>query len=266
VASSGVGATLREERLRRKFPLGEISRQTKISERFLTAIESDDFEALPGIIFVRNFVRQYAAALNLDPNPLLAALPSFDLETAAMPAALAGERRARWDPRWKSAVASIAWMVLAGGAAVAAYIHFNRPVHSSESAMAQTAPQAAPRSEPSTPTAAPVLRAAVVTQPPPAQDTQPVRVTITAQKESWVQVTSDGKTTFVGTMKPEESKSISAGQFVKVLTGNAGGIQIALNGKALDPLGPDGQVRSVTLTAEGPRFAPKSPPPSPAPL
>lgn len=280
-----VGATLRDERLRRQLSLDEISRQTKISARFLKAIESDDFGALPGIVFMRNFVRQYATLLDLDARPLLQALPSYDLETAPMPAAPARSQSRSWDPRWNSALASIAWTVLACGAAVAAYVHFNRPVPPQEvqAAQVQTSQVQPARADtrpadPAPPADAAPVAAQSADAPPPqpatdkavenakAVDNLPVRVVITARQDSWVQMTADGKTAFIGTLKANESRTVASDGPVKVRTGNAGGIDITLNGKPVESLGPQGQIRSVTLTAEGPRYAPKSPPASPDPV
>jgi cytoskeletal protein RodZ len=245
--------------------LEEVASETKISERFLKAIEADNFEALPGVIFARNFVRQYAAMLGLDPAPLVAALPSFDLETAPLPVASARSRRSRWDPRWNSAFASVAWTLIAGGAAVAAYIHFSRPAHFNRPAhpvrMEAAAPVAQTASAPPQAIAAPVTGAKA---PAAASDGSPVHLVVSAREDSWVQVTSDGKNSFSGILRANESRSFDARELIKVIAGNAGGIELALNGKTLDPLGPAGQVRSIRLTAEGP--LPKSPMPSPDPI
>ena len=55
-----VGETLRRERLKRNLDLEEISRELKISRRFLEAIEDDQYDKLPGGVFAKSFVRQYA--------------------------------------------------------------------------------------------------------------------------------------------------------------------------------------------------------------
>ena len=60
-----------------------------------------------------------------------------------------------------------------------------------------------------------------------------------------------------------DTKEISANERVKIVTGNAGGLTISLNGKTLDPLGPSGQVRTVMLTAEGPQFPARALPTEP---
>jgi cytoskeletal protein RodZ len=51
--------------------LQQITESTKISRRFLEAIESEQFEQLPGGIFATSYIRQYAAAIGIDPVPAL---------------------------------------------------------------------------------------------------------------------------------------------------------------------------------------------------
>jgi len=69
---TSIGDTLRRERLRRKLEVAKIAGDLKISARFLAAIEADDFAKLPGGVFTRSFVRQYAAYLGLDAEGLAA--------------------------------------------------------------------------------------------------------------------------------------------------------------------------------------------------
>src|ERR1700692_3532345 len=51
--------------------LEEIAERTKISLRFLLAIEAEEFEKLPGGIFNTSYLRQYAAAIGFDEVELL---------------------------------------------------------------------------------------------------------------------------------------------------------------------------------------------------
>jgi hypothetical protein len=80
------------KRLRKKagVSLEEIAEATKISLRFLRAIEDEEFDKLPGGIFCTSYLRQYAIAISVDPAELLAAhdlkmAPSTD-SAAQMPA------------------------------------------------------------------------------------------------------------------------------------------------------------------------------------
>ncbi|HKR61264.1 MAG TPA: helix-turn-helix domain-containing protein [Pyrinomonadaceae bacterium] len=61
-----IGEQLRLAREERGIPLREISDETRISIRYLEAIESDDFKRLPGGIFNRSFVKAYARCIGYD--------------------------------------------------------------------------------------------------------------------------------------------------------------------------------------------------------
>jgi cytoskeleton protein RodZ len=65
-----VGETLRAERLKRNLGLDQIAGELKISSRFLEAIETEQFDKLPGGVFTKSFVRQYARLLGLDAEDL----------------------------------------------------------------------------------------------------------------------------------------------------------------------------------------------------
>jgi len=66
------GENLQREREMRGVTLEEISAATKISVRFLRAIEGEDFGALPGGVFTRSFIRTYARYLGLDEERVMA--------------------------------------------------------------------------------------------------------------------------------------------------------------------------------------------------
>jgi len=62
---------LAQHRKRGGLTLEQIAESTKISLRFLRAIESEDYAKLPGGIFTRSYIRQYAAAIGFDEEELL---------------------------------------------------------------------------------------------------------------------------------------------------------------------------------------------------
>lgn len=66
-----IGEQLRLAREERGIPLREISDQTRISVRYLEAIESNDYKRLPGGIFNRSFVRAYARYIGYDEKQAL---------------------------------------------------------------------------------------------------------------------------------------------------------------------------------------------------
>ena len=61
-----IGPTLREARIRHKIDLTEIEERTKIRVRYLRALETEEWDVLPGPTYTRSFIRTYATALGLD--------------------------------------------------------------------------------------------------------------------------------------------------------------------------------------------------------
>jgi cytoskeleton protein RodZ len=60
------GETLRQEREFRGITLDAITRVTKISNRHLVALEEEHFDVLPGGVFNKSMVREYARVVGLD--------------------------------------------------------------------------------------------------------------------------------------------------------------------------------------------------------
>ena len=66
-----LGHILREARETKGYTLREVQDKTRISSRFLEALETGDFDRLPTPTHVRGFLRNYSRFLGLDPEPLL---------------------------------------------------------------------------------------------------------------------------------------------------------------------------------------------------
>lgn len=89
----GVGKRLRAARTRRKLTLQEAEEATKIRGRYLQAIESEDWDQLPGDTYARAFIRTYGALLGLDGERLA------EEQRRTRGSARPGERLPRVDPR-----------------------------------------------------------------------------------------------------------------------------------------------------------------------
>src|SRR5580765_4076655 len=66
-----LGARLRQRRERQKIALSTIAEQTKIKASLLEELECDNVSHWPTGIFRRAFIRSYAQAIGLDPDPIL---------------------------------------------------------------------------------------------------------------------------------------------------------------------------------------------------
>ncbi len=69
-----IGARLNQARMAANLALHDIADRTKISLRFLAAIENDDFTALPGRVYIYGFTRTFARAVGLNEESVVAAL------------------------------------------------------------------------------------------------------------------------------------------------------------------------------------------------
>lgn len=67
-----VGEILQKARLKQNLALEDVARYTKISLRYLQAIEANDFTNLPASAFTKGFLQNYAKVVQLDPQAVLA--------------------------------------------------------------------------------------------------------------------------------------------------------------------------------------------------
>lgn len=67
---NGIGSTLRKARNRRKIDLSEVEASTRIRGRYLSAMENEEWDVLPGGPYTRSFIRTYATYLGLDGDRL----------------------------------------------------------------------------------------------------------------------------------------------------------------------------------------------------
>ncbi len=66
-----IGDKLRSAREDKGLSIADVEKATKIQSRYLTAIEQNDFDKLPGDFYTRAFIRQYAQVVGLDGKQLL---------------------------------------------------------------------------------------------------------------------------------------------------------------------------------------------------
>lgn len=254
------GEELRREREIRGISLKEIADSTKISRRFLEAIEKNDHKALPAAVFTRGFVREYARYVGLnsddmvmrynaaaeiddrvDKGPILDKHPPVQVrDISPRP----GKKKGI-PPIWARVNGNAIFLlfIAVALAGVAWWAVRNRRVFEtgpSEPPVATTAAVA---------TAPPVVTATEsvppLTPPPSATDESMLRLTVDATANSWVVLEADGKTVLSGEMTPGERKSFEANDAFRFRSiGNAGGIALTLNGSQVPSLGEQGKVVS----------------------
>jgi hypothetical protein len=74
---------------------------------------------------------------------------------------------------------------------------------------------------------------------------------INAHSTVWLAITADGEKLWQGTLQPDQSREVEASDSIRVTVGNAGGVEMTLNGESLGALGQEGEVKTITLAAGG---------------
>lgn len=69
---TGLGERLKEARKKKGYTLEDVQEITKIQKRYLANIEEEDYSNMPGAFYVRAFIKQYAEAVDIDPEEVLA--------------------------------------------------------------------------------------------------------------------------------------------------------------------------------------------------
>jgi cytoskeletal protein RodZ len=95
---STFGQELRRERELREISLREVAEATKISLRYLEALEQNDFKDLPGGVFNRGFVRAYSQYIGVDPETMVTAYLAEEQSRGLTPAPAADDAVLRGTP------------------------------------------------------------------------------------------------------------------------------------------------------------------------
>src|SRR5260370_8103763 len=126
MARGNFGERLKRERELREVSVDELTKATRISARFIGALENEDWDKLPGGIFGHGFVRAIARYLGLDEEALLG---EYDLARAEKSASLPAkpEQRIPSPPKWLPAVAVFIMLLLLAGLFYSARYAWRRP-------------------------------------------------------------------------------------------------------------------------------------------
>jgi cytoskeletal protein RodZ len=228
VMADGLGEFLRRERELRHISLDEVADRTKISRRYLEAIEEERYDRLPGETFVRGFIRSYAQSVGLDPEDTLLIYTHSRMVHDGEP--LRTERLSPARRAWNERVLLwllVAGVVIVGGVLVSAVGLLNGPN---------------------------LLRWAWFPPPETANTLSagvPLMLTIIADSDTWLRVTIDEQESQDLVLHAGQStKWIGRERFVLSI-GNAQATHLRLNGRDLTlPQPTQSILRHYTISRE----------------
>jgi hypothetical protein len=231
------GENLRRERELRGIGLREIAEATKISVRFLQALEQDRLDILPGGLFPRAFVRQYAKHLGLDAERLVAEF------VYAQSGDHPPEKKPEPPPRHgrSKLLGLLILAVLAAGSVLALRV--------------QTSDRGSRAAVPAPAAPSPIRPGDRVYPPPSAEPSsssdQGLVLTLSARQSCWVAAQVDGATVLNRILIEGETQTIEAQGEIVLSVGNAGGLSFSVNNRQGVALGRSGEVRRNIVITPG---------------
>jgi cytoskeleton protein RodZ len=246
MAKGTFGERLKRERELREVKLNEVSAATRISPRFLEALENEDWPKLPGGIFGRGFVRSIARYLGLNEESLLA---EYDLarNESANPAQPKQEVRIPSPPKWIPVFALLAILLVLAGL-VAGGMYGWRKYKAHKLAKQATNSEILPALQ--TLTAAKLADAnqlsaqnSVPTSP------VPLELSVSTSAATRVRVVADGKVVLDAELRSGENRRFNATNRFEVSAKDSSLVLLELNGTMMAPLGTPGSSGRIVLSA-----------------
>jgi cytoskeletal protein RodZ len=255
-ARPSIGRALQQARIAAGLTVDDVSTTTRVRLPIVHAIEADDFTVCGGDVYARGHIRTLARAVHLDPAPLIEQYDaSHGGRPAPTPAAPLFEaeriRPERRGPNWTAAM-------VAAIVAVIGFVGFTafKGGDSTKDVADGTTPTT---SAPATPT--PKTEKPADDNPEPSDsaiaaaplDKVTVQVSATDGK-SWISAKDhNGRLLFDGLLKQGDSKTFQDSEEINLVLGDAGAIQLYVNGKKIEDDWQPGAVERLTYTKGDPQ-------------
>lgn len=282
-----IGDTLRKEREKQKLSIQDVEKGTSIRPLYIEALEKGEYDKLPGEVYAKGFIKNYGNFLNLSGEELVRQF-IMEISPATttpedVPHAKENQKTnsneiaakdvgAKYRPKQSTnnensysdfnkrnyMVAAVALIVFLIGGVVYSFSGNGsenpevvqtetkiNPVESKTDTQAtpaetQTQPATQDTKTPQNPAPAPV--------PQPQIVAQNLNLQATFSGDCWTRVITDGKMAFEGMINAGQTLAWEGNNSVSVLLGNAGAVQLVMNGQSIGALGADGDVVEKTFT------------------
>lgn len=234
---SDLGQILRSKREEQGVTLKDIEDALSIRVKYLEALENGDYALIPGEVYVKGFLRNYANYLGLNADEMVQLYKSAKQPSKVTEPAPEEEQQSVSQSRFKGnrgltfglGATALLLAIVAG----AFLLHPQNP-SPDPAGNAQVSPKA------SVPT--PRVPAASEPEKVVKPAGQMINLSAKATADCWVEVYADGTGTFEGLLKAGDIKTWQAKKSIEIILGNAGGVEISYNDQPQAPLGAIGEV------------------------
>ncbi|MEO6836128.1 MAG: helix-turn-helix domain-containing protein [Candidatus Tumulicola sp.] len=243
-----LGERFRAAREARGLSLSDVSEQIRIRSVYLAAIEEERWSAIGAPVYTRGFLRTYARFLGLDPEEVVTDFSGG----SGQPSPDTGSSESQSPLRRSSKRGSLlVWIASLVAVLLVAFVVYNELTMHREGTPSIASASAAPSPLPSPPGAS-AYRAGGASPLPgaspafgPAAGKNSLALVVSAP--AWLRVTVDGSVSMEGTFPAGTTKTFH-GNNALVRTGNAGGVEIYVDGKDVGKLGKSGDVAERAFT------------------
>ena len=253
---SALGGEFRSAREARGLSLSDVAERLHIRSVYLAAIEDEDWHVIGAPVYVRGFMRTYARFLGLDAEAAVARFSAgvpAGTPAASTPRPAQSPSEKRPTERGSPSLAAILAIVVAFAAVFFVGYEFFQYRAGTTTGGVPVTQSSAPAASPAPDTSGAVAVGLPAPRPESSSTPKPAvkrGLTLRVTETSWVRVAIDGTVVFEGMLPAGAAKSY-AGKSAVVRVGNAGGVQIAINGKAVGPLGASGDVAERRFVLNG---------------
>lgn len=281
--SRGIGPALEDARTQKGLSFEEVEQATKIRKRYLEALEREDYSILPDAVYVQGFLKTYANYLGLDGDVISLEFKSRRRSRRVRQSNDSGPHGSEFEQPLidVGGVSGTRGRRISGGTVLTivgavlvlalvigvlyyigkgsqAYSETNSPdaVQGSRSdgrdqASGNGSPEQA-TGENDDPAKNSPGRTGETTIKAPSAETLRAEVSVD-KRPSWLEVRADGTTSFAEVARPGFSMTFEAKHELSLTTGDAGAVEVSVNGQEVGVLGESGQVltRDWTLKMGG---------------
>ncbi|MDD4751797.1 MAG: DUF4115 domain-containing protein [Desulfitobacteriaceae bacterium] len=245
---SQIGEELVRARLERGLSLHDVEEATKIRAKYLTALEEEEFDSLPGRVYVIGFLRTYGKFLGLDDEMLVSEYKEqYGTTTIFIEEEIAAPKTDKKNNKKFLVILFCAVLLVVCAVVLLKLSGSDSPPPANPSGMETPVEDTANQNKPSEDQNK--LPGNNENESPftPSENTdekeQEVTVTVNVKEATcWLNVNIDGKNNFRGTLVAGESRTFTGKSLIKIRFGNAGAAEVVTNQGTEYPVGMSGQV------------------------
>lgn len=244
MARGSFGERLKRERELREVSLNEVTVATRISVRFLDALENEEWDKLPGGVFNRGFVRAVARYLGLDEENLLS---EYDLARGepAVSASPSYESKIPRPPVWIPIASGFGILVVLAALIVGGVYGWRR--YSSHRAARKASPSSVLPTQTQPGSGEPAASGVADPSSTPANSAA-LDLSVSTSAATRVRVVADETVALDAELPAGETRHFTASKQFEVTAGDSSAVLLELNGRAMPPVGAPGASGTIVLS------------------